>query len=70
MINREQLKHEIDSVNEAHIETLYHIILAFRQPLSSVTSSALSHEPNPLKGSVIFEQDLLAPIGDLWDVEQ
>ena len=70
MINREQLKHEIDSVNEAHIETLHRIILALRQPLSLVTSSALSHEPNPLKGSVIFEQDLLAPIGDPWDVEQ
>jgi hypothetical protein len=70
MINREQLKHEIDSVNEAHIETLHRIILALRQPLSLVTSSALSHEPNPLKDSVIFEQDLLAPIGDLWDVEQ
>lgn len=69
MISREQLKHEIDSINEAHIETLHQIILALRQPLSSVTSIALSKEPNPLKGSVIFEQDLLTPIGDSWDVE-
>ncbi|WP_394752290.1 hypothetical protein [Crenothrix sp.] len=70
MISREQLKHDIDSVNEAHIETLHRIILALKQPLSSVTSVTSPKEPNPLKGSVIFEQDLMTPIGDSWNVEQ
>lgn len=70
MISREQLKYEIDSVNEVHIETLHRIILALRQPLLSAPTLALSKQTNPLKGSVIFEQDLLAPIGDPWEVEQ
>jgi len=26
--------------------------------------------PNPLKGSVTFEKDILSPLGDEWDVNR
>ncbi len=70
MINREQLKLEIDSVDDVHIEVLHRIILALKQPLLTSTSSEKPSEINPLKGSVIFEHDLMEPIDVSWDAEQ
>jgi len=69
MINREQLKLEIDTIDDAYLEILHRIILALKQP--SLTSTPLTNlsEVNPLKGSVIFEHDLLSPIDVSWDAE-
>jgi hypothetical protein len=70
MINREQLKLEIDTIDDAYIEVLQRIILALKQPL--ITSAPLTNpsENNPLKGSVIFEHDLISPIDVSWNAEQ
>lgn len=70
MINREQLKLEIDSVDEGHIEVLHRLILALKQPLPTSKKSEKPSEINPLKGSVIFEHDLISPIDVSWDAEQ
>ncbi|MBE9114437.1 hypothetical protein IQ249_00870 [Lusitaniella coriacea LEGE 07157] len=67
MINREQLKREIDLVNDAYLEILYRIIQAFKIPLTetSLTVEEMS-TTNPLKESVIFEGDLISPIDETW----
>jgi len=70
MINREQLKVEIDSVDEAHLEILHRIILSLKQPLLTSTSLTNFSEVNPLKGSVIFEHDLISPVNVSWNAEQ
>ncbi|PSF37219.1 hypothetical protein C7H19_10890 [Aphanothece hegewaldii CCALA 016] len=70
MINREQLKLEIDSIDERHIEVLHRIILALKQPLLTSTLTEKTSEINPLKGSVTFEHDLVSPIDMSWDAEQ
>lgn len=70
MINREQLKQEIDTINDNHIEILHQIILALKQPVVSSISMTKSPEMNPLKNSVLFEKDLISPIGDNWKVDQ
>jgi len=70
MINREQLKLEIDSVDGVNLEVLHRLILAFKQPLLTSIAIATTSEIDPLKGSVIFEQDLMEPIDISWDAEQ
>lgn len=70
MINREQLKLEIDSVDDVHIEVLHRIIMALKQPLLTSTSITMYSEINPLKDSIIFEHDLISPIDVSWDAEQ
>ena len=70
MINREQLKLEIDSVDDVNLELLHRLILALKQPLLTSIAIATTSEINPLKGSVIFEQDLMEPIDISWDAEQ
>lgn len=70
MINREQLKLEIDTVDDAHIEILHRIIQALKQPWLTTTLPTDSSRINPLKGSVIFEHDLISPINVSWDAEQ
>ncbi|WP_026796066.1 MULTISPECIES: hypothetical protein [Planktothrix] len=70
MINREQLKLEIDTVDDAHIEILHRIIQALKQPLGTDPPLTNLSQVNPLKGSVIFEHDLISPINVSWDVEQ
>ena len=51
-------------------ELLYRLILALKQPLLTSIAIATTSEINPLKGSVIFEQDLVEPIDISWDAEQ
>jgi hypothetical protein len=70
MIDREQLKLEIDTVDDAHIEILHRIIQAFKQPLLTAVPPTDCNQINPLKGSVIFERDLISPINVSWDAEQ
>ncbi len=70
MINREQLKLEIDSIDDAYIEILHRIILALKESLLTSRPFTNFSEVNPLKDSVIFEHDLISPINVSWDVEQ
>ena len=70
MINREQLKREIDDVNETHIEILHRIILALKQPTPTTAGVVTPTAINPLKDSVTFEHDLISPIDISWEVEQ
>lgn len=69
MINREQLKREIDSVNDAYLEILYRIIQAFKIPLTGSFLPIETRDFNPLKGSVTFEGDLVSPIDETWEAD-
>lgn len=69
MISREQLKSEIDTVSEQNLETLYQIILVFQKTHSSSQELVASNVPNPLKDSVTFEHDIVAPINVPWDAQ-
>ncbi len=70
MISREQLKLEIDSVDDTHIEVLHRIILALKTPNLSPINPIKKSEVNPLKGSILFENDIISPIDATWDAEQ
>ena len=68
MISREQLKLEIDLVDERNIEILHRIILAFKTDF--VTQPQIQKEYiNPLKNSIRSEGDLISPIDVVWDAE-
>ena len=68
MISREQLKLEIDLVDDRNIEILHRIILAFKTDL--VTQPQLQKEyVNPLKNSIRSEHDILSPIDVVWDAQ-
>ena len=68
--NREQLKLELDSVDDATINILHHLVIALKQtvPISPNETNWLVN--NPLKNSVIYENDIVSPIDEDWDVEQ
>jgi len=68
MVSRDQLKRDIDSVNERDLETLHRIIQALRSP--SGKKGRDDENEKPLLGSVIFEKDLISPISEPWDAEQ
>ena len=69
MISREQLKLEIDSVDDTHIDVLHRIILALKNP-NLVLVENEDNEINPLKNSVVFEDDIISPIDVSWNAEQ
>lgn len=68
MISREQLKLEIDSVDDTNIEVLHRIILALKTPTLTSSDSPKNYI-NPLKGSILFENDIISPIDVIWDAE-
>jgi hypothetical protein len=70
MISRESLKIAIDTIDETQLEILHRIILAFSQPFPHTLNRTLSENTNPLKGSILFENDIISPINLLWEVEQ
>jgi hypothetical protein len=70
MISREQLKLEIDSVDDTHIEVLHRIILSLSTPISTSTNSGQDSDINPLKNSILFEGDIISPIDMNWDADQ
>jgi hypothetical protein len=70
MISREQLKLDIDSVDDTHIEVLHRIILALKTPLLTQIDLSQKTKMNPLKDSILFEDDIISPIDIDWDVEQ
>ena len=69
MISREQLKLEIDSVDDANIEIMHRIILALQPPVLTQNKATVESNVNPLKGSILFEEDLISPIDVDWDAE-
>ena len=69
MTTREQLKQEIDSVNDAYLEILHRIIQALKMPDIAKYANHETQNTNPLKGSVIFESDLISPIDETWDAD-
>ncbi len=70
MISREQLKQEIDSVDDRHIEALHSIILSLKKTsISEIPPTSISRQTNPLKNSIVFETDIISPIDVAWDAE-
>ncbi len=70
IINREQLKLELDSVDDATINILHHIVMALKQTARISNNENNWLVNNPLKNSVIYEKDIVSPIDEDWDVEQ
>jgi len=70
MITREQLKAEVDHVDDGNIEVLHQIILALAKKEVHSGIQPSSNTGNPLKGSVNFEKDIISPIGDEWSAAQ
>lgn len=46
------------------------IVTKHGKPVVRVVPYTPESDVNPLKDSVIFETDLVAPIDEVWDVEQ
>jgi hypothetical protein len=69
MINREQLKLAIDTIDETQLEILHRIIVALKES-NLVSTSTLSYNACPLKGSVISEGDIISPIDTVWEAAQ
>jgi hypothetical protein len=69
MINREQLKQELDAVDEMTINILHHVIMALKQnaPIPNNQDNWLTN--NPLKNSVLDEKDIVSSINEDWDVD-
>lgn len=63
MISREQVKLEIDSLQEIYLNFLYRIIQVLKFLQGGDRPSQKSRDVNPLRNSVIFEDDLVSPIG-------
>lgn len=57
MISREQLKTELDSVDEATINILHHVVIALKQSVSISHNQTNWLVNNPLKDSVIYYWD-------------
>jgi hypothetical protein len=70
MTRREQLKLELNFVDDATINILHYIVMALKQKVSVSDSETSWLANNPLKNSVIYETDLIAPIDETWDVER
>ncbi len=68
MISREQLKLEIDLVDDKNIEILHRIILALKADFV-IQSKPQKQYINPLKNSIRSERDIISPIDIDWDVE-
>jgi hypothetical protein len=70
MINREQLKREIDLVKDACLEILDRIIQAFKIHLTGNLLPVETRDSHPLQGSVTFEKDIISPIDETWDADR
>ena len=70
MISREILKTAIDTIDDTQLEILHRIILAFSNPIPHTVNHTLLENINQLKGSIVFENDIISPIDLLWQAEQ
>ncbi|KOR32595.1 hypothetical protein TI05_06315 [Achromatium sp. WMS3] len=70
MITKEQLKADIDVMDERHFEVIHQIMNTLMMSLAQHNSVADIGYTNPLKNSVIFEHDIVSPIDATWNLEQ
>ena len=68
MISREKLKLEKNSVDDNNNKVLHRIVLALKTPTLTYSDSQKNYI-NPLKGSILFEDDIISPIDVIWDAE-
>lgn len=70
MISRDQLKADLDGVAESHFEVLQGIIAVFKSTADEGVPLPDGVDENPLKGSVIFEGDILSSVDETWSAER
>ncbi|MBE9195554.1 MULTISPECIES: hypothetical protein [Synechocystis] len=70
MINREQFKAELDSVDDLTIDILHSVMVALKQKTTASTNHLDWSINNPLKNSIVHENDVLSPSSEAWDAEQ
>ncbi len=70
MTRREQIKKEIDEISDDYLETLHRIIMALKSDSAAASRPEFPFKGNPLKNSVLFENDLISPVDEAWDVDQ
>ena len=70
MTRREQIKKEIDEISDDYLETLHRIIVALKSESGASGQPAFPFRGNPLKNSVLFENDLISPVDVNWDADQ
>jgi hypothetical protein len=69
MISRQQIIDEIQGIDQPNLEILYHIIEALKNSNGVVVEAPNTEEKNLLKGSILYEGDLLSPIDEAWVAE-
>lgn len=69
MISKAQLKADIDTLDDSCLDVLHRILAVLKTSQPESACSSVS-PVNPLKGSVLFETDLLSPIDESWDAER
>jgi hypothetical protein len=69
MISRQQIIDEIQGIDQPNLEILYHIIEALKNSNGVVAEAPNTEEKNLLKGSILYEGDLLSPIDEAWVAE-
>ncbi len=70
MISREILKTAIDTIDDTQLEILHRIILAFSKLIPKTVNHPPSENINPLKNTIVFENDIISPIDLVWEAEQ
>jgi hypothetical protein len=70
MITREQFKAELDSVDDLTIDILHSVMVALKKKMVTSVNRIDWSTNNPLKNSIVYENDVLSPIDEDWDVEQ
>jgi len=68
MITIEQLKSEIEGISSNNIEML-HCIVQLLKSKANITDQPKLGVNNPLKGSITFENDIISPIDEHWEVD-
>jgi hypothetical protein len=68
---REQLKLELDTVDDATIAVVHQILLLLKKSENIPLKNTVNWlENNPLKNSIVSETDIVSPIDEVWDVER
>ena len=70
MTRREQIKKEIDEISDDYLETLHRIIVALKSDSGANCQPEFPFKNNPLKNSILFENDLISPVDETWDADQ
>ncbi|HNX78020.1 MAG TPA: hypothetical protein PLM07_09660 [Candidatus Rifleibacterium sp.] len=70
MTRREQIKKEIDEISDDYLETLHRIIVALKSDPGATSQPEFKFKGNPLKNSVVFENDLVSPVNKTWDADR